>query len=272
MKAVLSAVFRQGMPPGAYQRIRSCWWYTSSYVPRLAASGFVRQTPAVRGFPEACELGRQLGKINVLAPTEMCRVMTWQGSDKGAGRHNYTTVYSALFRNRRDQPLRIFELGLGTNNPALNSNMGVNGRPGASLRAWRQLFPRAQVFGADIDLDILFKEHRIKTFYCDQLNPRTIRDLWSQPELREGMDIIIDDGLHTFEANLSFLDHSLEHLRPGGVYVVEDIHRDAIGKWLGRIETTCSKLFAVYEFALAQLPNAANPDDNTLLIIRRKRS
>jgi hypothetical protein len=66
--------------------------------------------------------------------------MTKYGSDKGNGWHNYTTVYSALFEEFRDQPVRIFEFGLGTNDPGAPSSMGVYGRPGASLRAWRELF------------------------------------------------------------------------------------------------------------------------------------
>jgi hypothetical protein len=93
--------------------------------------------------------------------------MTRHGSDKGKGQgwHNYTTIYSVLFGKLHDQPFLIFELGLGTNNPNFPVNMGINGRPGASLRAWRELFPRALVYGADIDRDILFEEDRIKTFY-----------------------------------------------------------------------------------------------------------
>ena len=147
--------------------------------------------------------------------------MTSFGSDKGL--HCYTPLYSALFKERCDKPLRVLELGLGTNNSDMLSNMGVFGAPGASLRGWRQLFPHALVYGADIDRRILFEEVRIKTFYCDQLDPSSIRELWSHPELRDGMDIIIEDGLHTFEANISFLEGSLDHLRPGGIYITEDV-------------------------------------------------
>ena len=201
----------------------------------------------------------------------MCRVMTWHGSDKGRGTHNYTTIYSSLFGKLRDQPLLIFELGLGTNNPNVFFTMGVNGRPGASLRGWRELFPRALVCGADIDSGVLFEEDRIKTFYCDQLDSAAIRDLWSQPVLRGGADIIIDDGLHTFEGNTSFLDGSLERLRPGGVYIVEDIVQGAIEKWRRQLETVYSKRFPNHEFALLSLPNSFNDYDNNLLIVRPRK-
>src|SRR3989442_15134429 len=131
--------------------------------------------------------------------------------------------------------------------------MGVFGAPGASLRGWRQLFPHALVYGADIDRGILFQEDRIKTFYCDQLDRSSIRELWSHPDLRGGVDIIIEDGLHTFEANVSFLEEPLDQLRPGGIYICEDIMLNRVGEWSDRLEThyskkypTCGVRFAVF--------------------------
>jgi SAM-dependent methyltransferase len=195
----------------------------------------------------------------------MCRLMAGYGSDKAL--HGYTHLYWALFSDRFDRPLRVFELGLGTNNPAMLSNMGVFGAPGASLRGWRDLFPQASVFGADIDRGILFQEDRIQTFYCDQLDQSSIRKVWSDPALRGGADIIIEDGLHTFEANVSFLEGSLDHLRPGGIYVIEDIAREDVEKWYERLETVHSKQYPTHEFAFVVL--AEHDDDSNVLVIRR---
>lgn len=272
MIATICELLRRNLSPQAFQYSSYYWWYSRFYLPHLVSSVFIRRTPKVQGFPGAHTsepLLQKLRGINIFAPTKMCRVMTWHGSDKGRGWHNYTTVYSVLFDKLRDQPLLIFELGLGTNNPKLLSNMGVNGRPGASLRGWRELFPHALIYGADIDRNVLFEEDRIKTFYCDQLDSVAIRDLWSQPLLQGGMDIIIDDGLHTFEGNTSFLNGSLERLRRGGVFVIEDIGQEAIEKWHNQLETIYSKRFQNHEFALVALPNPLNKLDNNLLIVRR---
>jgi hypothetical protein len=267
-------LLRRKLSPQTFENVSSFWWHSRFYFPRLIASCFVRRTSNIRSFPRGHKtseaLLHQLRDINIFAPTTMCRVMTMHGSDKGKGGHNYTTVYARLFEEFRDRPIRIFELGLGTNNPALTSSMGVNGRPGASLRGWRELFPQALVYGADIDRNILFEDDRIKTFYCDQLNKDAIRTLWSRPELQGGMDIIIDDGLHTFEGNTSFLEGSLEQLRPGGFYVVEDILQTEIEKWEKLLETSYSTRFQDYDFALAMLPNSFNDHDNNLLIARRR--
>ena len=271
MIASCRALLRRNLSPRSFQYVRSCWWHGRFYVPHLVASSFVQRIPRVHGFGgrHTSELVREVGGVNVFAPTEMCRVMTRYGSDKGQGWHNYTTIYSVLFDKLRDLPLRIFELGLGTDNPKFASSMKANGHPGASLRGWRELFPQALVYGADIDRDILFEEDRIKTFYCDQLDSGAIRNLWSQPVLQGGFDIIIDDGLHTFEANTSFLDGSLEHLSLSGIFVIEDILSETIERWLERLETIYSKRFPNHEFALVELPNSCNDHDNNLLLIRR---
>jgi SAM-dependent methyltransferase len=255
------------LSPRMFQFVRFQWWCLSSYFPRLITSRLVKRTLKVRYFGATqtpAHLAKQLQGVNTLAPTKMCRIMTKYGSDKGR-LHNYTTVYSALFKERSDQPVRIFELGLGTNNPDAPSNMGVFGSPGASLRGWRELFPHALVYGADIDRGILFQEDRIKTFYCDQLDQSSIRELWSQPDLQGGADIIIEDGLHTLEANASFLEGSLDHLRPGGIYVAEDIAWHHVDEWYNRLETIYSKRYPTYEFAFVVLANRGF----NLLVVRR---
>ncbi len=211
-------------------------------------------------------LAKELEGVNALAPTRVCRVMTRHGSDKGR-EHNYSTVYSTLFKERWGQPLTILELGLGSNNPDTPSNMGIFGMPGASHRGWRELFPNALVYGADVDRRILFQEDRIKTFYCDQSDRSSIQELWSHPDLRGGADIIIEDGLHTLEANISFLEGSLNHLRPGGIYITEDIMLDCVDEWHHRLETAYSKKYPTYEFAFVVLPGGG--DANNLLVIRR---
>lgn len=273
MIATVREMLRRRLSPRAYEYVRYYWWRSHFYLPRLVASFFVRRRPNIQSFPDGhtSELIRQLRGVNVFAPTEMCGIMTRHGSDKGDRWHNYTAIYSVLLGKFREQPLRIFELGLGTNNPKLVSSMGVKGFPGASLRGWREIFPRALIYGADIDRDILFEEDRIKTFYCDQLDSAAIRDLWSQPVLQDGFDIIVDDGLHTFEANISFLDGSLANLRPGGIFIIEDILQESIARWHEQLETKYSRRFPNHEFVFVGLSNEFNDYDNNLVIIRRNR-
>jgi hypothetical protein len=269
--AIARKLLRRRLSPQAYKYVDFSWWIGRHYLPRLGASFFVRRAPKVQNFPNlpASRFAHQLRSLNVVALTSMCYTMSWHGSDKGGPLHNYTTTYSAIFGELRNKPLRILELGLGSNNPNFPYYMGVGAKPGASLRGWRELFPHALVYGADIDRDILFEEDRIKTFYCDQLDEIAIRDLWSQPDLRGGMDIIVDDGHHTFEANSLFLDGSLGRLRPGGTYVIEDIQKETLGEWQELLRTIYPKRFPNHEFAIVEMPNSLNDHDNNLVVIRR---
>ena len=204
-------------------------------------------------------------------PTELCRLMEKWGSDKGREnitmwKHNYTVVYTKLFAGLRDKPIRIFELGLGTNNVYLASTMAGNGVPGASLRAWEEYFPSAAVFGADIDRDILFAEGRIKTYFCDQTSPDAIRTLWSEGDLSEGFDIIVEDGLHTFDANVCFFENSVHKLRAGGIYIIEDITRPDLSRFEEKL-VAWRRQFPGFTFELIDIPCTVNQYDNIILVI-----
>jgi hypothetical protein len=263
VKRLLRPAVSRTLSPSTVRVLKSRWWYVSSYVPRKLSSGMVRRTANVRGFGPP-NLANQLQNVNLRAPTEMCRIMTGFGSDKGF--HCYTPIYSALFKTWTDRPLRMLELGLGSNFADMESNMGMFGAPGASLRGWRHIFPRALIYGADVDRRILFQEDRIKTFHCDQLDQASIKALWSQPELQDGADIILEDGLHTFEANISFLQGSLDHVRPGGIYITEDVGgREYFEDWYKWLESF-SKKYPTHEFAFVDLEDGGF---GNMLVVRR---
>ena len=154
------------------------------------------------------------------------------GSDKGsAGKmaaaytwkpHTYTDFYELLFGHCRSHVKKVFECGIGTNQPDLPSSMTATGKPGASLRVWRDYFPEAIIVGADIDRSILFNEDRIKTGYLDQTNPATINSFWKDLGLTS-FDFMVDDGLHTFESSITLFKKSINHLAQFGVYIIEDV-------------------------------------------------
>jgi hypothetical protein len=203
--------------------------------------------------------------------TPLCEIMGRNNSDKGHSNitsswHNYTTFYYEIFKDRKEMPLRIFELGLGTNNVNIPSNMGPNGRPGASLYGWYIFFPNSYIFGADIDAEILFSTDKIKTFYCDQTNPQIIQNMWNEPSLQENFDIIIEDGLHTFNANVCFFENSIHKLKSNGYFIIEDIihyekhlFEDKLKEWAIQYNDCC--------FHLLTIPSKVNISDNTLLVV-----
>jgi hypothetical protein len=149
------------------------------------------------------------------------------GSDK-ASKHDYHLIYGAIL-SQPDQVGALLEIGLGSNNEDVVSNMGSLGRPGASLRAFRDFLPRARIVGADVDRRILFEEERIRTFFVDQTDLESIGALGQAAGA--DFDLIIDDGLHSPNANLAVLLFALERLRRGGWLIVEDIAAPAAPLW-----------------------------------------
>jgi hypothetical protein len=210
--------------------------------------------------------------------TELCKIMGKNGSDKGNidiinSLHNYTTFYYSIFNKIKDDKLRIFELGLGSFNINIPSNMtfmGNNGRPCASIYGWKEFFPNSLIFGADIDKDILINEDRIKTFYCDQQNPQIIKELWSNPDLEDNFDIIIEDGLHEFNANVCFFENSIHKLKSGGFYIIEDIKITEEHLFINKINNEWNIKYPDYVFNLLKIPSTRNSFDNSLLVITNK--
>ena len=156
---------------------------------------------------------------------ELKKLMDLYGSDKGGrnNHHNYAQYYSEIFSNKKDKIQNFLEIGLGSNNPEVPSNMGLDGKPLASLRAWRDYFKNANIYGADIDKNILKNEERIKTFYVDQTDPTTIKEMFRDIGISK-FDIILEDGLHEYNANICFFENAIDFLSSDGVYIIEDVY------------------------------------------------
>ena len=166
------------------------------------------------------------------------------GSDK-CHRHGYENLYASIMPQPdtdtvtdkdtdpdtvtvtdtvTDTPrsVSILEIGLGTNFADVPFTMGLSGKPGASLRAFRDFMPHAHIYGADIDVRILFQEERISTAHVDQLDAASLLSLPSRLGI-EMFDVIIDDGLHALGANLNVIAYLLPHVKPGGHLIIEDV-------------------------------------------------
>lgn len=210
--------------------------------------------------------------VDPYAETELCGIMKEEGSDKSRDpdvrfSHNYTTVYSEIFAPFRERPVNLFELGIGSKDPLIPSNMGKDGKPGASLRGWRRWFKNAMVYGADIDVKTLFTEEGIRTCHVDQRDTDSIKKLWDKFD--QDFDIIIDDGLHHFQANHTFLMNSWEKLSPGGFYVVEDIQPSDYTRVCMSLRKYREELDGVKDAEIVHLPGNDSLG-NTLLILQKK--
>jgi len=162
-------------------------------------------------------------------------------------------------------------MGIGSRKKEVPSNMThmeytEDLEIGSSLRAWSDYFENAKIYGADIDPSLVFEEKnmRIKTFYCDQNSREDFLKIANQ--IGEPLDVIIDDGRHTPEANLNFFNASFDHLKSGGVYIIEDVMLTGERKKLHEENISHFETRASF-VELIELDSSFNGKDNNLIVI-----
>ena len=143
-------------------------------------------------------------------------------SDKAV--NGYSNVYEDLFSPRKNDPISLLEIGIGTLNPT-HSNMLFwkvkypEYQPGASLRAFREYFPNGTIYGVDIQEDCLIYEERIKTFLMDSTDKITTDEVFGGVKF----DFIVDDGDHRYETQIKTFENFFGKLNSNGVYILEDL-------------------------------------------------
>lgn len=146
------------------------------------------------------------------------------GSDKASGPDNnsYTCLYAEYFRRHGFMN--------GDNREKVRHILEIGTNKGASLRTWAEFFPNARICGIDItrhyEIPELLDHPNIHTFLVDQGNRDDILDFAIAEQFlcnRDGFDIIIDDGSHDQAHQQISWGTLFGFLRPGGLYVIEDI-------------------------------------------------
>lgn len=142
----------------------------------------------------------------------------------------YEDVYGTLLCALSQKRGVLLELGIGHNDPKAPSGMAEGHKPGSSLTGWAKYFPLMEIHGADIREEVLVDTDEYRTHYVDQRDPNSLRSLASC--FPNGLDIVIDDGLHTPEANANVVSAFLPFVRPGGFLFIEDILPEFDSLWL----------------------------------------
>lgn len=136
-----------------------------------------------------------------------------------------------LVRGNSDK-LSIFEVGLGC-----NQHMGV----GASVKLWGEFLPNARLAMLEFDEKCAkewpLKEENKKTapkggfvvYSGDQSSPATWAKVLAAEDQDVGghsrmYDVVIDDGGHTMNQQITTFMHLWPRVKPGGVYVIEDMN------------------------------------------------
>lgn len=121
---------------------------------------------------------------------------------------NYLRIYENLFEPLENEAIRLLEIGV---------------KQGGSLLMWNNYFPKGLIAGIDVNkVEDFPDEPRIHIFVGRQEDTHFLDEV-AQKVAFDGFDIIIDDGSHLGAlTKISFWHLFNHHLKPGGLYVIED--------------------------------------------------
>jgi hypothetical protein len=126
--------------------------------------------------------------------------------------HGYIKHYERHFGPWRNSRIKLLEIGIGGHDKYLG---------GASLKTWKDYFPKGQIYGLDLYDKRQLEQPRITILQCDQNDPVALDQLAA----RHGpFDIIIDDGSHISEHIITSFRALFPHLTANGLYVIEDLY------------------------------------------------
>ena len=104
------------------------------------------------------------------------------GTDKGIDGHMYTNRYELYLESYRDLEFNLLEIGVYN---------------GASLKMWKEYFPKANIVSIDIEERCkMYEEDRINIHIGDQTDTAFLRDVFNT---YGHFEVIIDDGGHSWK-------------------------------------------------------------------------
>lgn len=119
----------------------------------------------------------------------------------------YWLFYQELFAPMRGMAAALLELGI---------------HDGGSIKVWEAYLQRAQIAGIDIVVPALSVGERVHLFQGDQADTALLSRVAAEVA-PGGFDIIVDDCAHIGAvAKISFWHLFDHHLKPGGLYCIED--------------------------------------------------
>ena len=126
---------------------------------------------------------------------------------------DFPEIYSNL-KNflDKDKVKKVLEIGVG------GHNLDFGG--GKSLQALSYYFKKAQIIGVDICDKSYIDKGNLKTVLCDQNNVQELENLGSK---YGKFDLIIDDGSHFVEHQMTSFKVLFKYLKDNGIYIIEDV-------------------------------------------------
>jgi hypothetical protein len=130
-------------------------------------------------------------------------------SQKRSIKHStYFAVYDHLFSKYIGKPITFVEIGV---------------LDGGSLFMWRDFFgPQARIIGIELNPGAeKWRQDGFEIYIGSQSDPRFWADFF---DTVGAIDVLLDDGGHTYEQQIKTVEFCLPHIKDQGLLVVEDTH------------------------------------------------
>lgn len=161
--------------------------------------------------------------------TDLNITHSYVGTDKFSV-HRYLETYEKFVAPLKDKAKNVLEIGIFC---------------GYSMLMWHDFFQQAHIYGMDVnEIPSFLKKDRITTYQQNAYDTNLVQKEFIDKNIR--FDVMIDDGPHTHEAWMFFIDHYLPLLNEGGVAIIEDfksfadlapIYSHAVRSFKGRVYT-----------------------------------
>lgn len=161
-------------------------------------------------------------------------------TDKGE-MPNYISMYENHLSPMADEPVVLLELGV---------------KKGGSLMMWRDYFSKGIILGLDrAEVRIEDPSGRIKT-YCGNQDDFNLLDKIVEDNAPQGIDIVIDDCSHIGElTKRSFWHLFKKHLKPGGLYFIEDWGTAYWDSWIDGKNYRCRRKWFKIKYEMYKKKN-----------------
>ncbi|MDQ1547643.1 MAG: hypothetical protein QOH69_2547 [Actinomycetota bacterium] len=160
---------------------------------------------------------------------------------------HYFDIYDRHLAPFRRRPVTVLEIGI---------------YHGGSLQMWKKYFgKRVSLVGVDIDeRSTRLAESQVKVVVGDQSDRPFLQRLAAD---YGPFDVVIDDGGHSMDQQITSFEELWPHVRNGGIYLVEDLHtsywKEYGGEYLG------SNTFIEYAKRLIDQQHAWHAPDSSAL-------
>ncbi len=195
------------------------------------------------------------------------------GSDKGSTKHRYTELYHMLFHPYRPRKINFLEMGLLIGGPEHGVDKDRKTEDLPSIRMWLDYFPKARIHGLDVSDFSWFEHERFSFHRCDMDDRAEIAA--AMDGIEGGLDIVVDDASHASHHQQNAFLEIFPKLKPGGLYVIEDLRwqpetyeQPGITKTAALFRSFVDdRKFSHSDPAIAEAFNALVPDMSACIVV-----